>query len=242
MKTCTYCDKEIPNTNKFCNRSCSAKFNNSIRSEESRLKQKSTVSKTMINKVISGDYIYSNPKIDKCDVYFNVCITCNNIFTARNNPNRKTCSESCQKERMRTSQTLRLTNDPDYRSKLGRANRSYIEVSFSDWLDSKSIRYVSEKKFYNSITKRNYFCDFYFDDLNLVIELDGNQHTKTKEQDYIRDQYIKNTYKIEIIRITAKQYLSGKFTDLIYQILKTGARDADRTRNIQKFRVSSSAN
>ena len=46
---CVYCNNEITNA-KFCNNSCAAKYNNSIRSVESRKKQQVSVKKTYANK------------------------------------------------------------------------------------------------------------------------------------------------------------------------------------------------
>jgi very-short-patch-repair endonuclease len=46
----------------------------------------------------------------------------------------------------------------------------------------------------------NYFIDLYFIDYNLAIECDEEQHKYTKEEDIIREEYIKEKLNCHFIR------------------------------------------
>lgn len=202
----------------FCNRSCAAKYNNSIRSETSRAQQKASVSETMKAKVKNGEYINPNPAINKCDVYFHICHHCTKPFTTRN-CRRKLCSEKCLKLAGSIRQSKRLKEDPDYRAKLGTSNRSYPELRFSEWLEKYQIDHVIEKQFFNEVTDRCYFADFYFENLHLIIEIDGNQHLKSIEHDQLRDQYILTKFGVRTIRIPAREYLKGEWEEKLKEEL-----------------------
>jgi very-short-patch-repair endonuclease len=66
---------------------------------------------------------------------------------------------------------------------------------------------------------KSYYVDFLFEDLNLIIELDGKQHEKTKEKDTIRDEFLKRVYNLNIVRITHKEYKTKSRIDEIKRLL-----------------------
>lgn len=74
----------------------------------------------------------------------------------------------------------------------------------------------------NSLNK-TYFLDFYFPDLNIVIELDGSQHKNTVEKDKQRDNFVSKELKCDIIRITHKEYQSKSKIPLVKKLLGIGA-------------------
>jgi very-short-patch-repair endonuclease len=128
------------------------------------------------------------------------------------------CSKECYTKHQSTTQSNRL-KDQNYRKNYGRGKPSYLEDSFSKWLDSHNLSYKTELQIYNEELKKNYFCDFFFPELNLIIELDGNQHLKTIEKDAIRDAYIKKIFGYNILRISHKEYIKKEKLDLVRNLL-----------------------
>lgn len=64
---------------------------------------------------------------------------------------------------------------------------------------------IRERKFYNLRFLRQkviteYIADFYCHELRLIIEIDGDIHKKLKERDLKREEFLKEKYKIKIIR------------------------------------------
>jgi len=110
--------------------------------------------------------------------------------------------------------------DPLNRKNLGRQKRSWMELTFENYLnENKILGWDSEVHFWNDEMGKNYFPDFIFEDKKLIIELDGTQHRKTVDLDKIRDEwFLTKGYKV--VRITIEEfkrrYFSGKgFLDLL---------------------------
>jgi len=110
--------------------------------------------------------------------------------------------------------------NPLNRKNLGRHKRSWMELTFEEYLKYNNIQgWDTEVHFWNEELRKNYFPDFIFESKKLIIELDGTQHRKTVEQDSIRDKWFYNKgYKV--IRIPylefKERYFSKKgFLDLI---------------------------
>ncbi len=100
----------------------------------------------------------------------------------------------------------------------GRHKRSYMEVSFSKWLQEHNILHKTEVHFYNKKLGKNYFVDFLFEDIHLIIELDGTQHEDTKEEDAIRDLYFTNL-GYTVIRIPYKEYQKKTYIPILKKLL-----------------------
>lgn len=70
-----------------------------------------------------------------------------------------------------------------------------------------------------------FIADFFCNDLNLVIEIDGGIHEEQKDYDKLRDQII-NRYGIRIIRFTNEEVLNNgervlaKIKELAYPVDK----------------------
>ena len=123
------------------------------------------------------------------------------------------------KQKLSKCRTEWLKN-PLNRKNLGRHKRSWMELTFKQYLnDNNIVGWKSEIHFWNDLLKKNYFPDFIFEDQKLIIELDGTQHRKTVEKDAIRDQWFASR-GYRVIRIPhpefKERYFSGKgFLDLL---------------------------
>lgn len=109
--------------------------------------------------------------------------------------------------------------DPEFRKKYGRQKRSYLEESFSRWLESNQVQYQYEIQFKNHELGKYYYADFVFPDINLIIELDGTQHRKTVEQDRIRDEYLSQVHGYRVLRVTHKEYQAKTKYSIICDLL-----------------------
>lgn len=109
---------------------------------------------------------------------------------------------------------------PENRKNLGRGKRSYLELSFEEWLKDNNIStYKTEFHFWNEENKKNYFVDFLFEDKKLIIELDGTQHKKTIEKDKIRDLFL-NSIGYKVLRISYEDYKKGMYKEEIIRLIR----------------------
>ncbi len=192
---CKYCDNKITLHKKFCNSSCSAKYNNSNRtlSLETKLK----ISNTLSEKYKSGELIPSYNKTGVCfntnfgvitsenyDVvnknYKYICINCNKEYVLSICPSkaRKTCSEECRTKMIFKNRSYQNGS----RKTFTYYNRfidtsvfleSSWEVKVAELLDDKNIKWLRP----DSITwvdenskNRQYYPDFYLIDYNLYLD------------------------------------------------------------------------
>lgn len=111
--------------------------------------------------------------------------------------------------------------NPENRKNYGRGKKSWMELCFEKWLNENDITgWEFDKHFWNPVANKNYFADFCFDNLSLIVELDGNQHLKTIEQDRIRDVYL-TSLGYRVIRITHKEFKERFFSNTgFFDILK----------------------
>lgn len=216
-KKCLHCNKNITfekRKNEFCSHSCSASYNNKLKevvSSETREK----ISKKISN-ALSG-----RQKI--CKISF--CKVCGASI-----PNKRimSCSDYCKRKLL--SASLKKAFEEGYHKGnlyRSRNNPSYMERSFNQWLIDSDCTYVWEleqpfKRYdENGNYEKCYFADFFFPELKLIIELDGDHHKKQKEYDKDRDIYIieNNVCVNTIIRITHKEYISHSRIDEIKSLL-----------------------
>jgi len=102
--------------------------------------------------------------------------------------------------------------DPLNRKNLGRHKKSWMELTFEEYLVYNNIQgWDTEVHFWNDELKKNYFPDFIFEDLKLIIELDGTQHRKTIEQDAIRDKWF-SSRGYRVIRIPVEEFKKRHFS------------------------------
>ena len=97
---------------------------------------------------------------------------------------------------------------------------SWMERSFHDWLSSIGMngKYQYEIHFFDSDNKKSYYVDFLFEDIKLIIELDGSQHVKTIKEDKIRDLFFE-TLGYTVCRITHVEYINKTKLETILLLL-----------------------
>lgn len=112
-------------------------------------------------------------------------------------------SEETRKRLSQIQSELLSRNSNRYR----RGRQSYLEKSFSEWLLEHKVDFESEVHFRDTSAAKSYYVDFLFEDRKLIIELDGNQHEKRKEQDAIRDKFL-TSLGYTVVRISHKEFVS----------------------------------
>ena len=199
VKKCKVCETEISyekRMNTFCSRKCSAISSNRVRPPNSRRgPAKGTQPKYKV---------WENREHRPPFTRVAYCSVCGKVFHSKNPRPRKTCSKPCL--------------DSIVKFNRGRHKRSYMEESFSQWLDNLGIEYLTEVQFKNRELNKCYYVDFLFEDKKLIIELDGSQHEKTKELDKTRDLYL-NSEGYRVLRISHKEYQSGSRLSEVESIL-----------------------
>lgn len=190
-------------TAKFCGSSCAAIHNNKRRIESGwKESEESKGKKSLRMKGVPQ----INHRLNYCRISF--CEICGDLI--RNNHN-KTCSDKCFNKLMSHLAIERIKKNK--RSNFRRDKRSYLEESFEIWLklNFPNIAFETEKTIKNTELDKWYFVDFYFPHKNLIVELDGKQHEKSKhkEADLVRDNFIRNTLMIDVFRISHEEYQSG---------------------------------
>ena len=189
---CVWCDSDTFRKNaKFCSRSCSARHTNQNREYVKRLSEKKRRKKSTENNR------RKTPKIGNCKV----CLTPFEYFSWTK---RVCCSMKCRMEIVKQNR--------------GRGKKSYMERSFSAWLDDMGVVYEVEVHFRNEMLGKSYFVDFLFRDKNLIIELDGSQHKNTIEQDTIRDNFLASI-GFTVVRVTHKEYQDKSKIEYIKELV-----------------------
>lgn len=195
---CKFCNSILAYSKKlnyFCSSSCSARYSN-VRKDYTKFKpgpKRGASKRTTNSSLVRPPYT----KISQCEI-------CNKFFPGT----RKTCSVTCKNFLISRKIKLAISNGYNPKSNRGRHKKSYLESSFEHWLLINNLtNFITEKAFRRHDIAKTYFVDFYFPNLNLVIELDGTQHKNTKLYDQERDQYITFTYGVEILRISHKEYI-----------------------------------
>lgn len=188
---------------KFCSRSCSVKYNNSLRKckESSNKKRSKTLKK-----------IHKENYTPYTKVYFKYCEGCNNDFIGLN-PWRASCSDKCLKKIQSDKRIKYLKEHAGTFNWIPNGKANYFEQSFIDWLIS--IGYEEDKDFialkysvHNNELNTTYFLDIYFPNINLNIELDGTHHEKPYyvDRDTNRDDFLSRIHKMTIYRISIRDY------------------------------------
>ncbi len=203
---CLICQKQVfKTTTKFCSQSCAAVYGNK---RSDKVKTRCGPEKGRFGPTIAWHLLQARLKEDyknnqesprpfklkelKPVAYAEqTCKVCSSVFQKKSTSEAVICSNDCRV-------TILSKNR-------GRHKRSYMETSFSAWLDSSGISYETEKTFKNLDTGKWYFVDFLFENRKLIIELDGAHHEATKEQDSTRDIFF-SSIGYRVVRITHKEY------------------------------------
>ena len=83
-------------------------------------------------------------------------------------------------------------------------NSTPSEKKTSSILKSLNIRFEPQVFFFDSISKKTYFLDFFLYERNIALEVDGAYHKFNKEYDKDRDRFFKSI-GIKTIRIKNEQ-------------------------------------
>lgn len=201
---CEWCSKPVyKKYTRFCNQSCAANHSNSIR-DYTKFKagpEKGWMGPQIPYKLLSkrrkeidNDSHQTRPR--KPDKFVTeICKVCSTPFQKKSASLAKCCSKDCRMSIISLNR--------------GRHKKSWLESSFSEWLDSKGILYETEVTVKNLEENKWYYLDFLFKDLNLIIELDGSQHKDTVDSDTKRDNYLRSI-GYTVLRITHEEYQSKK--------------------------------
>ena len=83
VNTCVHCGEVISRKNKFCSKTCSAKFNNTRWTAEQRKKQGQTLSTNMTKPkaVITGSCVLCSTEYNTTNKRQNICNSCSNIHS-----------------------------------------------------------------------------------------------------------------------------------------------------------------
>jgi len=82
-------------------------------------------------------------------------------------------------------------------------------------------RLLSRYKFTRQKPLENFIVDFYCPQLLLVIEVDGDSHSRQVEYDQLRSDVLKEKYKVKVVRYTNEEVLhnlEGVYQDLVQVI------------------------
>jgi len=217
---CLHCGNLIYSkySKKFCNSSCAASFNNSNRaprSKESRLKTSLSMKASLPEK-----FPYTK-------ITFNKCIICDREFFHKGP--KKTCSNTCLNKRMKIIGTNNLRIRRAKGENFSFRRKSHLEMAFEKWLIQngyvKSINgYLTEVYFRKPDTLYFYRADFVFPRYKLVIEIDGKQHEKSKEQDKLRDDALKSRgWSVERINYKHFNKSNPTFGDKFISIINSSS-------------------
>lgn len=151
---CLYCNSVFVTAKwskqKFCNRSCSAKYNNKIRGSRSQ-ETKDKISKTLRSE------IKWSPK---------PCTACGELFVSRN---RKTCSDKCFLDRCKeTGKRGGIASSQSPNTKRG---RSRSEIYFAQLIQEEFDNVLTNKRMFNG-----WDADIVLPDLKIAIHWNGPHH------------------------------------------------------------------
>lgn len=92
---------------------------------------------------------------------------------------------------------------------------SYAEIFFLSFLER--IGFKKDKDFFTEFPFNTYKADFFFPAKNLIIEIDGMQHTRFEQRrlhDIKRDDFIKTKYNVQILRLNWQIVHNDAFNQL----------------------------
>lgn len=145
--------------NKFCTISCSTKFNNTLRSVDSRKQQSQSLKK----------YFESNPNVRDfsnyinryCIIKYTNCIVCDKIFIKKSSSKRKCCSDICKSNLLSKNARISIANQV-------KTKRSKNEIYFSDLCKSKFVILTNNQMF------NGWDADIIIPNLKIAILWNGN--------------------------------------------------------------------
>ena len=181
---CLFCNKQISKRKKFCNSSCSAKFNLPKRIHKEETKKK--ISKSLSGRIINTE-LYS----------VNNCSICGLSFERKKNK-KETCSWACSRKLAAPKIAAAVKGKVGgYKNFGGKGKGGYYKNEWYDssWelklaksLDEKNILFRRNTGLYKfpyidlKGRNRNYYPDFFFPETNQFLEIKGYWTTETKHK------------------------------------------------------------
>lgn len=192
---CTFCNIALSYTDKhkkFCNPSCAAKYNNTRRSPETRIKQRQKLLETLADNTADNPVQIRNIKNQRFDdiikagkvpytrVYLNTCIVCSDTFYR--NLKVKTCSKECASKRL---SSVAKNNKALGGNKNNKAHGYYTsptagtvwlessyELKVAQELDNHNIAWSRPSYFNYTLNEqtKKYYPDFHLTDLNIYLD------------------------------------------------------------------------
>jgi very-short-patch-repair endonuclease len=226
---CIFCDKIFEyekKHKKFCNSSCAAKYNNKNRKVSDKTKfligsklrgrKQTEENKNKIRGEKNGNWkggkykIYGNIINYKNEYSFERnCVYCGNKFIAKKiSKDRTSRSKYCSKKCRDNHASDKIKEKVKQGTHNGWSTRniiSYPEQFFMTVLNNNNIKfkhnYPVNKKNLGLNSDYNYFLDFFIEDKNIDLEIDGKQHKSRTEHDNFRDKIlIENGYVVYRIK------------------------------------------
>lgn len=215
-KQCLFCQADISKHKKFCNNSCSAKYNNTRKSNEARTKQAATLSTTIKQKVENGTHTNNNPKGNQLKVRLQKqCPTCSTNFEVLPSADRIYCSAKCVQK-------------GGYRDGTGKSKTGYYRGIYSGsqyelaWIIFMLDHNLPFERFPGYITdgKLKYYPDFLLPN-NTIIEIKGYHQTLVDEKAALatlKGYNISILYEDDLVKVF--DYVISKYELPINQLYK----------------------
>lgn len=211
IRNCVTCNAPIMK-NKFCSRSCAAITNGKLYPKRKKRDASATITKPRIKSAVrtikyNAKESVQYTKVQQC----HICLKYHSLLGA-------TCSINCKKKLLSIRVRERIDAGWNPQENRNRAIPSFLEKSFESWLlDNKITNYIKNKTF--RCGEKIYFGDFYFPELSLLIELDGQQHIANTAYDKNRDDLILSAHGIYTYRISYKEYMNKSKIDIVVAML-----------------------
>jgi very-short-patch-repair endonuclease len=194
---------------RFCNNSCSAKFNNTGRILSEEIKNKITIGVKNYNKENNVKRVRPN------------CLVCGKKVKKNHNIY---CSSECQKscllykEKLSKNMKDRFKKNPELHPNrlCAGIKESYPEKFFREFIEknglTKGLDFIQQFKF------DIYYVDFFFPKLNLCVEIDGERfHDENSLKEITRETKIIENYKLK--RYKVKTLLKKEYENDILNII-----------------------
>lgn len=175
MNNCSNCNSEIDEKRKFCNSSCSAKFNNKFRKGTKRI-----FSETGKQNISEANKLKAKLGI-VCKINFSECLSCRKLFVkayAKRNTEYKACSKECKQVLIFKGREKYKNGNKKLYPYLNKwfdkevILESSWEVKVAETLDDLNIKWERPKyiKWNDGEKDRMYFPDFYLIEQKIYLD------------------------------------------------------------------------
>ena len=173
-KQCMQCHIPISyekRTNKFCSKSCAAKYNvpKIISNIEIQEKRSKNISEAFLKKYADG---YKPSHQGFCNITLRHCCICEKPFYTRPWVKKKTCSSECRNELFHNTSFETKYHFNQYQNKIILLESGW-EIQLAEWLDLNNISWIRPSAIPwvdNSNKNHKYYPDFYLPDFNVYLD------------------------------------------------------------------------